>query len=187
MTLYKSSTRKVPQQSLYRRFSAGFIGGGTTSAGEELIKSINKLPPVKEEDGESIVETPTTTESKKRVGLFALFRYSTRNEKWLMVVGIIMAGIAGLSMPIWLLLLAQSLEIFNQIGALIASGASYTILLDEMYKLIYSFAIVVGGVSLVSGTAYTLPCGHTLVNNRHYGFERSLLVLLSSRIWHGLI
>ena len=56
-------------------------------------------------------------------------------------------------MPVWLLLLAQSLEIFNQIGSIIAAGGSYTILLDEMYKLIYSFAIV-GAISLVSGTTY---------------------------------
>ena len=56
-------------------------------------------------------------------------------------------------LPVWLLLLAQSLEIFNQIGSIIAAGGSYTILLDEMYKLIYSFAIV-GAISLVSGTTY---------------------------------
>lgn len=55
--------------------------------------------------------------------------------------------------PIWLLLLAESLETFNNIGKLLSQGASITILLDEMYKLIYSFAIV-GAVSLVSGFAY---------------------------------
>lgn len=56
-------------------------------------------------------------------------------------------------MELTLLLLAQSLETFNQIGTIIAQGGSYTILLDEMYKLIYSFAIV-GAISLVSGTTY---------------------------------
>jgi len=149
MTLGKSSTRKVPKQSLYRRFSAGLVGGGTTSAGDTLIQSIIQQP---SEDDSSIIDS-STTETTKRVGLFALFRYSTRNEKWLMIVGIIMAAVAGLSMPVWLLLLAESLEIFNQIGSIIAAGGSYTILLDEMYKLIYSFAIV-GAISLVSGTTY---------------------------------
>ena len=152
MTLGKSSTRKVPKQSLYRRFSAGLVGGGTTSAGDTLIQSIIQQP---SEDDSTIIDSSAvvTTETTKRVGLFALFRYSTRNEKWLMIVGIIMAAVAGLSMPVWLLLLAQSLEIFNQIGSIIAAGGSYTILLDEMYKLIYSFAIV-GAISLVSGTTY---------------------------------
>ena len=151
MTLGKSSTRKIPKQSLYRRFSAGLVGGGTTSAGDTLIQSIIQQP----EDDSPIIDSSAvvTTETTKRVGLFALFRYATRNEKWLMIVGIIMAAVAGLSMPVWLLLLAQSLEIFNQIGSIIAAGGSYTILLDEMYKLIYSFAIV-GAISLVSGTTY---------------------------------
>ena len=151
MTLGKSSTRKVPKQSLYRRFSAGLVGGGTTSAGDTLIQSIIQQP--SEDDSTIIDSSAVATETTKRVGLFALFRYSTRNEKWLMIVGIIMAAVAGLSMPVWLLLLAQSLEIFNQIGSIIAAGGSYTILLDEMYKLIYSFAIV-GAISLVSGTTY---------------------------------
>jgi ATP-binding cassette, subfamily B (MDR/TAP), member 1 len=152
MTLGKSSTRKVPKQSLYRRFSAGLVGGGTTSAGDVLIQSIIQQP---SEDDNTIIDSSAvvTTETTKRVGLFALFRYSTRKEKWLMIVGIIMAAVAGLSLPVWLLLLAQSLEIFNQIGSIIAAGGSYTILLDEMYKLIYSFAIV-GAISLVSGTTY---------------------------------
>ena len=63
----------------------------------------------------------------KRVGLFALFRYSKTHERWLMVLGMIMAGVAGFSMPIWLLLLAQSLETFNQIGTIIALWPNKTI------------------------------------------------------------
>ena len=160
MTLYKSSTRKVARD-ISRRFSAGFIGGGTTSAGEELIRSI-QLAAV-EEEGLEPTKVPLTAEEtaaadeakkeKKRVGFFQMFRYSTDKERGLMILGIIMAAIAGLSMPVWLLLLAQSLEVFNQIGTIIAQGGSIDILLNEMYKLIYSFAIV-GGVSLISGTTY---------------------------------
>jgi len=101
----------------------------------------------------STIPAQENQNKNKRVGLFVMFRYSTNKERMLMVVGILMAAIAGLSMPIWLLLLAQSLEIFNQIGSIIAAGGSIDILLDEMYKLIYSFAIV-GAISLISGTTY---------------------------------
>lgn len=156
MTVYKSSTRKVPESQRSLIQSAGFIGGGTASPAEAL-----GLTNVKEDPEPTL--TPllaySTTEvaqgesKKRRVGLLALFDYSTKNERWLMVVGIIMAAVAGLSMPVWLLLLGESLEVFNQIGTLIAAGGSVTILLDEMYKLIYSFAIV-GAISLISGTAY---------------------------------
>mmetsp|Transcript_13772 Transcript_13772/g.29973 ORF Transcript_13772/g.29973 Transcript_13772/m.29973 type:complete len:1335 (+) Transcript_13772:61-4065(+) len=151
MTIYKSSTRKVAEPERSLRFSAGFIGGGTTSPGDALLSTVKEEP----EPTLTPVSTAVTSKEsqKKRVGLFALFDYSTKNERMLMIVGIIMAAIAGLSMPVWLLLLAQSLEVFNQIGSIIAAGGSYTILLDEMYKLIYSFAIV-GAISLVSGTTY---------------------------------
>lgn len=56
-------------------------------------------------------------------------------------------------MPVWLLLLAQSLETFNDIGKIINAGGSIDILADQLYKLVYSFAIV-GAVSLFSGAAY---------------------------------
>jgi len=158
--MYKSSTRKV-NKTLSQRFSAGFLGGGTTSAGDELIRSIQELPLIREEGAKPPTDvaeaagavTKKEEPEKKRVGLFALFRYSTNNERILMVVGIVSAAIAGLSMPVWLLVLAQSLELFNQIGSLIAAGGSVDILLDQMYALIYSFAIV-GAVSLVSGATY---------------------------------
>ena len=109
MTMYKSSTRKVDASpptngNVIRRYSAGFIGGGTTSAGNELINSISQLPPIIEDQAPTI---DTTTEEIKRVGLFQLFRYSTHNERVLMIVGIVMAAVAGLSMPVWLLLLGK--------------------------------------------------------------------------------
>jgi len=33
---------------------------------------------------------------KKKVGVLALFKYSTTNEHWLMLAGIVMAAVAGL-------------------------------------------------------------------------------------------
>jgi hypothetical protein len=53
---------------------------------------------------------------KSKVRLLTLLSYATARERWLMVLGLFSAGISGLSMPIWLLLLAESLETFNQIG-----------------------------------------------------------------------
>lgn len=145
-SLRLSSTTRHATSSNRRHLSsvnsAGLVGGGSTSAANEVIRFINRSGDGRNEGME-----------KKRVGLFAMFRYSSTTERWMMALGIIMAAIAGLSMPIWLLLLAESLETFNNIGKLLSQGASITILLDEMYKLIYSFAIV-GAVSLVSGFAY---------------------------------
>ena len=40
----------------------------------------------------------------ERVSAMALLSYSTRREKWLMLGGLISAGVAGLAMPVWLLL-----------------------------------------------------------------------------------
>ena len=147
-TLRKSASRRkssIPTEH-FSVTGAGLVAGGVTSPAEEIIKSIQKLSPVQE-----IEEGPThgleaaadgKDSQNKRVGLFALFRYSKTHERWLMVLGMIMAGVAGFSMPIWLLLLAQSLETFNQIGTIIASGGSIDILIEQMYSLIYSFAIV---------------------------------------------
>eukprot|EP00985_Skeletonema_marinoi_P011151 scaffold5282_cov242-Skeletonema_marinoi.AAC.1 len=92
---------------------------------------------------------------KNRVGLFTLLKYSTKTERYLMSLGIVMAAISGLCMPVWLLLLAQSLSTFNQIGQLFATigDEAIDVLLGELYKLIYSFAIV-GGITLISGTIY---------------------------------
>jgi ATP-binding cassette subfamily B (MDR/TAP) protein 1 len=70
-----------------------------------------------------------------------------------MVAGLVSAGIAGLAMPVWLMLLAQSLETFNDIAKIVRAGGNMSILVDQMNQLIYSFAIV-GAVSLFSGTFY---------------------------------
>lgn len=116
-TLRKSASRRkssIPTEH-FSVTGAGLVAGGVTSPAEEIIKSIQKLSPVQE-----IEEGPThgleaaadgKDSQNKRVGLFALFRYSKTHERWC---------VAGFSMPIWLLLLAQSLETFNQIGTIIA-------------------------------------------------------------------
>ena len=92
----------------------------------------------------------------ERVSAMALLSYSTRREKWLMLGGLISAGVAGLAMPVWLLLLAKSLETFNNLGKLINSvggDAAVEILKDQLYQLCWSFAVV-GFVSLLSGSVY---------------------------------
>jgi hypothetical protein len=56
-------------------------------------------------------------------------------------------------MPMWLMLLSESLATFNQIRTNIAHGGSYTIFLDKMCNLIYSF-VIVRAVSLVIGMPF---------------------------------
>ena len=59
-------------------------------------------------------------------------------------------------MPAWLLLLAKSLETFNDLGKLINSvggEAAVEILKNQLYQLCWSFAVV-GFVSLLSGSIY---------------------------------
>ena len=137
-------------------YTSGFCAAGTTNAADSLIKAIS-LKQVDEHDDAVTISTaitPTTSIDKPRkIGFFSLFQYATAHEKALLILGTLASAISGLSMPVWLILLGESLETFNQIAAIIAAGGSYSILLDEMIKLIYSFAIV-GGVSLISGTAY---------------------------------
>jgi len=162
MTLHKSSTRLIQPDSIMLR--SGFIGGGANAATDELLKSLQAATTAQtkaeayfltssEEAAAPLIEVEE--KDRSRVGLFTLLKYSTTNERYLMVVGVVMAAISGLSMPVWLLLLAQSLSTFNQIGQLFATMGEEAIgvLLDELYKLIYSFAIV-GGVTLFSGTIY---------------------------------
>ena len=114
----KPSSRKVPEQSgLFQCFSAGLIGGGATSAGNELIRSVQ----IRGAKGGVDPTAKIAEVEKKKVGVVALFKYSMTNEHWLMLVGIVMAAVAGLSMPVWLLLLVESLETFKQIGAIVAA------------------------------------------------------------------
>lgn len=148
---------------------AGLIGGGTASPSSIVISSINiprnpervsalgmstfSLTEFKEPPAAAAAAVEKETAEKHRVGLIALFRYSTCNERLLMTLGSLSAAIAGLSMPVWLMLLAQSLDTFNQIGTLMGTvGAEETmnIMLDQLYKLIYSF-VIVGGVTLITG------------------------------------
>lgn len=140
------STNEPPQTF----YTSGLCAAGTTNPANSLIKAIS----VKHVEETTTFEPISTPQAQpKKVNFFALFHYSTTKEKAFLSFGTLMAAISGLSMPIWLLLLAESLETFNQIGSIIAAGGSYTILLDELYKLIYSFAIV-GAVSLVCGSSY---------------------------------
>ena len=162
MTLHKSSTRLIQPDSIMLR--SGFIGGGANAASDELLKSFQATTK-KAEKAYLTTSSSTTNEAallfdkqqkdKGRIGLFTLLKYSTKNERYLMVIGIIMAAISGLCMPVWLLLLAQSLSTFNQIGQLFATigDEAIDVLLGELYKLIYSFAAV-GGITLFSGSIY---------------------------------
>lgn len=98
----------------------------------------------------------TRPPSKERIGLFSILSFSTVKERWLMVFGLFWAFISGLSMPIWLLLLGQSLETFNELGALIKTVGkekAFELLIDQLYQLCWSFAVV-GLVSLIAGTLY---------------------------------
>lgn len=139
------STDDAPQTF----YTSGLCAAGTTNPTDSLIKAIS----LKHVEETTFEPTDETQPKPKKISFFSLFHYSTNKERAWLSFGTIMSAISGLSMPIWLLLLAESLETFNQIGSIIAAGGSYTILLDQMKKLIHSFAIV-GAVSLVCGTAY---------------------------------
>lgn len=92
-----------------------------------------------------------------KVSLSTLLSYSTRQEKWLMALGIFMATIAGLGIPAWLLLLARALDTFSNLAVLIerSDGAAglYDLLEQELLKLCIAFACV-GVVCLFTGFAY---------------------------------
>jgi len=175
----KATTTTTAMTSQSSIFQSGLAGAGTTSTTNVVVdmvsSRINQLasidlgiskqgrpePPEVQDKATATAETPNqpsamvaaTAETPPKVGFLELFSFSTASERWWMVLGTLMAAIAGLAMPVWLMLLAQSLETFNQIGKIIAAGGSIDILMDEMYKLIYSFAVV-GAVTLVSGTTY---------------------------------
>lgn len=133
--------------------SAGLAGAGASSAGSVLLdwasaraKKLASLELMNRFRQEAEV-----AEGPQKVSLMALFSFATTRERWLMLAGLVSAGVAGLAMPVWLLLLAQSLETFNNLGIIISAGGDTSILMDEMNKLIISFAIV-GAVSLFSGS-----------------------------------
>ena len=148
MTLHKSSTRKVQPMGDSMMLRSGFIGGGANAATDELLKSFTQqtAPTLLLDDKQKQQQEQAGEEDqqKQRIGLLTLLQYATKTERSLMLLGIVMAAISGLCMPTWLLLLAQSLSTFNQIGQLLATVGEQAIdiLLGELYKLIYSFAIV---------------------------------------------
>jgi hypothetical protein len=108
-------------------YTSGLCAAGTTNPADSLIKAVS----FKHEEETTTFEPVGKPQAEpKKINFFALFRYSTTKEKALLTFGTLMAAISGLSMPIWLLLLAESLETSNQIGSIIAAGGSYTILLD---------------------------------------------------------
>jgi hypothetical protein len=63
-----------------------------------------------------------------KIGFLSMFYFSTFNEKIWMIVGLFISAIAGLAMPVWLLLLSKSLETFNDIGSIVAAGGDIGIL-----------------------------------------------------------
>ena len=151
MSLHKSSTRKVQPMGDSMMLRSGFIGGGANAVTDELLKSFTQQTAAaaptllddkqKQQQQEQVGDED---QQKQRIGLLTLLQYATKTERSLMLLGIVMAAISGLCMPTWLLLLAQSLSTFNQIGQLLATVGEQAIdiLLGELYKLIYSFAIV---------------------------------------------
>lgn len=150
--------------------AAGLTGGGSSNAKLALVDWVadrarrvaamdvlgregRKLPEEEEAAAAAAAEP-------SKVGFLELFRFATRREASMMVVGLVAAAFAGLAMPVWLYLLAQSLKTFNDIGKIINAGGDVSILQKQMDKLIYSFAIV-GAVSLFSGTVYVAVFTYT--------------------------
>ena len=162
--------------------AAGLAGAGSTDATGTLIDIVNnrlrRMVGLEKKDQAPVIDEAAMDDrekairqaqlasaedddsKKKKVRFLALFSFSTTNERWWMVFGTIFAIISGLAMPVWLYLLAESLETFNNIGKLISAGADISIIRDELYKLIYSFAIL-GGVTLVSGSCYVASWTYT--------------------------
>ena len=91
-----------------------------------------------------------------RVSLWRLLSYSTWKERWLMILGVLLATVSGLGLPAWLVLLAQSLDTFSNLGTLISrlgSDGLMDVLKQELLNLCIAFAIV-GVVVLFTGAGY---------------------------------
>ena len=100
----------------------------------------------------SVVTRPTDAPAK--VGILSLLSYSTTKEKWLMAFGLLMAAVSGCAVPTWLILLANGLDKFSNLGFLINAGANLMdVVQEELNKLVIAFAIL-GGISLLSGSLY---------------------------------
>jgi len=107
-------------------------------------------------------------ETPHPVSWLALFSYSTFVERIWMSLGLLFAGMAGLCLPTWLILLAKALDTFSDIARiLLAPGdgtgeQAWDLLNSELNKLIVSFAVL-GAISLVRnvfifGTYYIYCC-----------------------------
>ncbi len=99
---------------------------------------------------------PIKENASAKVSLWRLLSYSTWKERWLMVFGVLMATISGLGIPIWLVLLARSLDTFSNLARLISAVGSEGLmdyLQQELAKLCVAFAVV-GLICLVTGTLY---------------------------------
>jgi ATP-binding cassette, subfamily B (MDR/TAP), member 1 len=103
------------------------------------------------EEGESGKDEDT------KVSMWKLLSFSTCGEKWLMVLGLVMALLSGLGIPVWLALLASALDTFSNLGrlssALPDNGDVFELLNQKLLQLSVAFMIV-GGVVFVSGTLY---------------------------------
>lgn len=93
---------------------------------------------------------------RAKVSLWRLLSYSTWKERGLMMFGVAMATFSGLAIPLWLVLLAQSLDSLSNLASLIATvgnAAIMDVLMNKLRELCLAFAVV-GFVSLVTGSLY---------------------------------
>jgi ABC-type multidrug transport system fused ATPase/permease subunit len=94
--------------------------------------------------------------SMTKVSLTKLLSFSTRKERYLMAFGVLLATFSGLGIPVWLGLLARSLDTFSSLGRLIDEVGGeelFDFLRQELNKMCIAFGIV-GLVSLVTGSLY---------------------------------
>ena len=102
-------------------------------------------------DGEVVARG---TDAPAKVSFLSLLSYSTTKEKCLMAFGLVMAAISGCAVPTWLILLANGLDKFSNLGFLINAGANLMdVVQEELNKLVIAFAIL-GAISLISGSLY---------------------------------
>mmetsp|Transcript_23253 Transcript_23253/g.34328 ORF Transcript_23253/g.34328 Transcript_23253/m.34328 type:complete len:1363 (+) Transcript_23253:161-4249(+) len=123
------------------------VEGGWMSA--HLLRCFNK----KEDVSESLLGGKTVAQ-KPKVSLWTLLKYATPKETWLMALGVIMAALSGCAVPVWLILLANGLDKFSNLGFLINAGADLLdVVQKELNNLCIAFAVL-GAVSLATGGLY---------------------------------
>lgn len=105
-----------------------------------------------DKDGAGIV--PRSTDAPAKVSILSLLSYSTTKGKCLMAFGLVMAAVSGCAVPTWLILLANGLDKFSNLGFLINAGANLMdVVQEELNKLVIAFAIL-GAISLIAGSLY---------------------------------